>query len=359
MKILIVDDKEDARYLLQAMLTGHGHEVIMATNGKEALEIARSNLPDMIISDILMPVMDGFRLCQEVRKDQMLKNVLFVFYTATYTEESDANFARQIGADDFIRKPTEPDAFLSRIRTIVDKGKQEHYTAEDFPQEVEILRTYSQRLVAKLEKRNIELQQELAACQRVEEELRRNTKRLESLHHIHEAILNAQSPEAIASIVIHGLESILSPQRICVISFDRKNGQAITLAERGNMDKSVTTGEVTSIADFGDLTDLLSGEVRMAHDLIQVANPSPLYKRLLGYGIKSNFLVPLIADGKLIGTLCVGFSSPNRIAQAVVNTTTELAKPIALAITQAQLREGARGGKVGRCELLSGGRVIW
>jgi CheY-like chemotaxis protein len=77
--ILIVDDTPQNLSLLQTLLSRHGYGVTAAANGAEALEKARSERPDMIISDILMPVMDGFTLCREWKRDGRLKDVPFVF----------------------------------------------------------------------------------------------------------------------------------------------------------------------------------------------------------------------------------------------------------------------------------------
>ena len=81
--ILVVDDSEDSRMILKKTLESEGHIVEEAINGEEALMLARKSSPDMIISDILMPVMDGFTLCREWREDERLKGIPFIFYTAT------------------------------------------------------------------------------------------------------------------------------------------------------------------------------------------------------------------------------------------------------------------------------------
>ena len=98
-KILIVDDIEENRYMLESLIKGFGFKPISASNGAEALGLALSNPPDIIISDILMPVMDGYTLCREWKKDKVLKNIPFVFYTATYTHPKDEEFAMNLGAD--------------------------------------------------------------------------------------------------------------------------------------------------------------------------------------------------------------------------------------------------------------------
>lgn len=94
--ILSVDDNEENIYMLESLLSANGFKVVSARNGKEAMEKARAARPDLIISDILMPVMDGYSLCREFKADPELRSVPFLFYTATYTDPKDESFALTI-----------------------------------------------------------------------------------------------------------------------------------------------------------------------------------------------------------------------------------------------------------------------
>lgn len=153
MKILIVDDKVENSYLLETLLRGSGYETITAKNGSEALSLALENPPDMIISDILMPVMDGFAFCIECKKDKSLRSVPFVFYTATYTSIKDEEFALSLGADKFILKPQDPDIFIKLIEEVfktINSEKGQTKFVQNLSQDV-VLKEYNSTLIRKLE----------------------------------------------------------------------------------------------------------------------------------------------------------------------------------------------------------------
>jgi PAS domain S-box-containing protein len=158
MKILVVDDKQDNLYYLETLLEAQGHQISTAENGLEALNQLRAAKFDLIISDILMPEMDGYQLCMECKKDKLLKDVPFVFYTATYTDAKDEEFALHLGADKFIRKPLEPDKFIEYITEIINTSKagKKRLKRAVLKPKTEAFKMYSQRLVKKLEHKMFE-----------------------------------------------------------------------------------------------------------------------------------------------------------------------------------------------------------
>ena len=158
--ILIVDDIAENLYYLEVLLKGNGFEVRSAINGVDALESARKTPPDLIISDILMPVMDGYMLCREWRSDGQLKQIPFIFYTATFVEKKDEQLALDLGADRFVIKPQEPETLLMIIHDLFAKYAEKN----NFPatitagNEKELLADYGEALYRKLIKKMADLE---------------------------------------------------------------------------------------------------------------------------------------------------------------------------------------------------------
>jgi len=190
MTILIVDDIEENLYQLQVLLGGNGYQVVSAVNGAEALAKARQSPPDLIISDILMPVMDGFTLCREWKKDERLRQIPFVFYTATYTEGRDREFALSLGAERFLVKPEEPEVFIRTIREVIQQVQRPPAPPARLPieapqqEEADYLKQYSEVLIRKLEAKmqqleqaNRELERDITERKGVENELRQSEER--------------------------------------------------------------------------------------------------------------------------------------------------------------------------------------
>lgn len=119
MRILCVDDDYQSRYLLQKTLESQGHQVAGAENGKEAIRWLQQSTFDLIISDILMPDMDGYQLCQWIRKQTNLHEIPFALYSASFIDELDEDFAHELGVDLFLVKPIDIQSFMQSIDTLV------------------------------------------------------------------------------------------------------------------------------------------------------------------------------------------------------------------------------------------------
>ena len=167
-RILIVDDIVENRYLLETVLKSGGYEVVSAVNGAEALATAQAAPPDLLVTDILMPVMDGFELCRRWKADERLHRVPLVFYTATYTDAKDEVLARTLGADLFLVKPMPPDALLEAIGKTLASPRTESPAADAG----KALQGYSEALFRKLQRKVGQLEAEVATRKRAEEEVR-------------------------------------------------------------------------------------------------------------------------------------------------------------------------------------------
>jgi len=164
---LVVDDIEENRYLLKSLLTVSGDEDIEAENGVDALEKAHQIRPDLIISDILMPQMDGFSFCRACKSDDQLKKIPFVFYSATYKDKRDKELAMRLGAVRYITKPIDNDELVSIINEIITEGFDVDYQ-ETSPKQLEpseildeentFFRMYNEVLIRKLEDKMLELE---------------------------------------------------------------------------------------------------------------------------------------------------------------------------------------------------------
>lgn len=118
-KILIVDDSDLVLNIVLDWLSSEGYEVFMAPNGMEALNLTIQEKPDLIISDIDMPIMNGWELCEHVRTNPATTSIPFIFLTS-HAEAPDKIQGLKMGADDYLTKPFSPDQLITRVNAILE-----------------------------------------------------------------------------------------------------------------------------------------------------------------------------------------------------------------------------------------------
>ena len=152
--ILIVDTNTADRRVHTTLLGNFGHRLLEANDGAQALELARAELPDLIITDILMPIMDGFTLVRRLRAEPLLMEVPVIFQTANYDVSEIHRLARASGIQHILRKPAEPQEIL---RAVNESLKQPSIPAR-LPQTGQLQREHLQLLADKLYQKVSELE---------------------------------------------------------------------------------------------------------------------------------------------------------------------------------------------------------
>lgn len=149
--LLVVEDIPNVLELLEVTLRFQGYEVLSAKNGQEALDILEKETPALIITDILMPKLDGFALVQQLRNDPKTQGIPVIFLSATYVTPEDRKFAMSLGASRFIEKPIDTEEFLL---TIAELLSQERITIPTPLPQPQFYAGYRERLQIKLQHKN-------------------------------------------------------------------------------------------------------------------------------------------------------------------------------------------------------------
>lgn len=124
-KILVVDDEMDVLELLTYNLRRAGYDVVLATNGLDAIDFARAEKPDIIILDLMLPEVHGFDVCDVLRKDPITANIPIIMLTA-WASESARVLGLEVGADDYVTKPFSPRELLLRVNKLAARCPSAH-----------------------------------------------------------------------------------------------------------------------------------------------------------------------------------------------------------------------------------------
>jgi PAS domain S-box-containing protein len=155
MKILIVDDDATERDLTRVRLTAEGYTTLEASDGVEGLEILQREMVDVIISDVLMPRMDGYRFCYEVRANERFGHLPFILVSG-FASPHDEKRAFEMGADHFLVKTVAASELIQAVREVTTRQRTPFKPAEP-THELSVMKEYNEQLVMKLEQKNIEL----------------------------------------------------------------------------------------------------------------------------------------------------------------------------------------------------------
>ena len=376
--ILVVEDSPTQALQLQHILEQHGYRAAVAHNGLDALACLRQQKPTMVLSDILMPEMDGYQLCQQIKADADLADVPVILLTSL-SDPKDVIKGLECGADNFIVKPYDENFLLSRVQYILANQRvrrveraqmgleiffagQTYFITSDRLQILNLLlSTYEtaiqknrqliqaqdalQQLNTHLEgmvaERTAALTVEIAERRRAEEALRRSAERLRILHEIDRAILTAQSPEAIAQAALGHICALISVWRAGIWLFDWQTRQGVVLAVAGSGTSRFPPGTRVALEEYGlqDLAVLQAGQAYAVADVRTLEPPPGTVHALQGEGLQSYVRVPMVAQGEVIGSLNLWSDRRGAFTAEHIDIAREVADQLAISIQQARLHE--------------------
>lgn len=324
-RFLIVDDHEQSLYMLGALLTGHGYEVETAVHGREALDKAAITPPDMLITDILMPVMDGFTLCRHWMQDEQLKHIPFVFYTATYVDKKDEELALSLGAARYIIKPTDPSLLVSLLEEVFEKYQHGRLPLPEvaLTEEPLFLERYSSRVVHKLEDKIRQLEQ--------------TNRSLKTLYRASTNLAVIKSQRALVSHALRTVVKAMEYQYANFFIFDQTEKTFRLLEAVGYSGEEFARLKQELVFALGEEAGLvgLVGQTRKPLILADVTKDSRWIP--LQAAIRSALFVPVVYESRLLGVVSFLSVKSGTFSKEDTRSLTILTNNVAIAIENARL----------------------
>ncbi|MDO8674190.1 MAG: response regulator [Dehalococcoidia bacterium] len=302
--ILCVDDDEANRKLLKNILVPRGYVVVSAAGGAEALQMLRSQSIDLVLLDVLMPLMDGFEVCRQIKEDQSLRNIPVIMITAL-TATADRIRGIEAGAEEFLSKPFDQAEALARIKLLlkVKELNDDRDRAEEalLQSHTELERLVQERTAA-LAQAIVMLQADIAKREKAENRIQRQLEHLTALSTIDRVIAsNFDLGLSLSEILIH-VTTELGVDAADILVLNSISQMLEFGAGRGFRTKAAETMQVR-------LGECHAGRAALDRQIVEISNlneqtdNSLLPKCLAGEDFVYYFGVPLIAKGQVKGVL--------------------------------------------------------
>jgi signal transduction histidine kinase/DNA-binding response OmpR family regulator len=339
--ILIIDDQPVDRSLLMVLLGYHGYTMLEACDGVEGLALTISERPDLVITDMLMPGMDGYEFARRVRANPELAGTRIMFYTATYLADEVRRLAAAIGGAYVLTKPAEPEHLLSVVRAALSTDLPTAPTFPDPPAELD--REYLRLLTNTLHNKVEQLKAESRARALAEQALQRSNERVRHLREIDQSILAGRPLPEIAQAAIGHLWDLLDCTRVSVVLADLAAGTITLFATQAKGALPVSPGLQAPLAILGEALDpLMRGQIYQVPDLADLPEPPPALRAARVEQVRGYCYVPIIADAELIGLLGLGSGAPGLFSAEQLDIAREAAGQLSIALWQARLQDRVR-----------------
>lgn len=322
--VLIADGRAEDRQLLRAALEDMGHAVVEASNGQQALTEVRKAKPDLILSEITMPGVDGFKFCRRLQEDPELRHVPFAFVTASYTERQYQQFARDVGAVRVLRKPIEPQELRAAVQDLL--------LIDFVPGATQTLRrldnaTFHERHAAAL---GSQLERKVA-------ELERLTRLYKVLSHTNQAIVRTSSREQLFPAMCRIAVEHGGARLAAIVLADQAGRRPARVASYngvlGSRNDLLVTLDELNVAGRGlSVEALRTGVPVISNNVLNDPITKPWHEAARRAGVGSVAVYPFTQGGIVVGALELYAGEPGFFTAEMLPTLEEMTTDISFAL---------------------------